>query len=459
MVDRHKLYTIVLILVLAIYLSGKIQNGMAQTVQSFFNLEKEFITTNTDSNATLLGIWENEIVKNTSDLFVKDNYLYLANKNDGLYILDINNPSNPILKGSCLFSDYSRCLTVNEGYVYIGNEGLRIIDIHDPSNPVETGYYNTGGYIEKDIVVLGNYVYIADANDHLYIVDISDKSNPYLKGEYDAGADLTAVDVEGDYAYVGIDYWGNNKVEREFRVIDVSDPANPTEVGKYDGWWGRSSLPAGSNRPIKSILAKGSYLYVINHYMGLGIFDISDPQNPTEAGFYYGYRGSVYDISLEGNYAYVSDYDCKIIDINNPSTPELSGLYTLDYDHYYVPKNTAQDGVVYVAAENLFIIQNNLITDVKENNDLKPQNFVLEQNYPNPFNPVTTIQFYLKKDSRIRLNVYNTIGQKVVNIANEFYTAGLHKVKFDGSHLPSGIYIYKILTKSFSESRKMMLMR
>lgn len=436
-----------------------ISSAISKPSNSLLNSTDEYTVVNADSNMTLLLEWEDEIVKNTMGINIKNKNLYLLNKNDGLYVLDVTDPSEPNLKGSYTLPNFSRCMTIDSNHVYVGNDGIHIIDIRDPSSPVEVGYLDTNGGIETDISVQGNYVYITNKDNHLYIVDISNKSNPQLKGQYDAGDDLTAVAVQGRYAYVGVDEYLSDRVEREFRVIDVNDPENPIEVGKYDGWWGRSSIPAGGNRPIKSMVASNSYLYVINHYMGLGIFDIRDPQNPTEAGFYHGYRGSIYDLSLIGNHVYVSDYDCQMIDISSPSAPQLIGYHTLDYDHYYSPINTAEDGLVFIAAEKLFIIQDNLTTDIEETIDHKPRKFVLEQNYPNPFNPVTTIQFFLKKDSQIQLNVYNTIGQKVATLVNEFYHAGLYKVNFDGSHLPSGIYIYKMQTKSFSESRKMMLMR
>ena len=115
---------------------------------------------------------------------------------------------------------------------------------------------------------------------------------------------------------------------------------------------------------------------------------------------------------------------------------------------------------IIVASDRIYIYRvksNNTSVDVPYTKSIA--SFDLSQNYPNPFNSVTTITFSLKEDSNIQLNVYNTIGQKVATIVNEFRSAGLYKVKFDGSNLPSGIYIYKILTKSFSESRKMILLK
>ncbi len=87
------------------------------------------------------------------------------------------------------------------------------------------------------------------------------------------------------------------------------------------------------------------------------------------------------------------------------------------------------------------------------------QRFQLMQNYPNPFNPETTIQFSLKKTEHVLLNVFNIIGEKVATVVNASYPAGMHNVKFDGSSLPSGIYIYQIETETFSDTRKMMMLK
>ena len=90
-------------------------------------------------------------------------------------------------------------------------------------------------------------------------------------------------------------------------------------------------------------------------------------------------------------------------------------------------------------------------------NDKASKEFSLEQNYPNPFNPSTTIHFVLPEQSFLSLNVYNLLGEKVATLANEILPAGQHSVDFDGSNLPSGIYVYRLISDKFSASKKMLL--
>ncbi|HEX9251169.1 MAG TPA: T9SS type A sorting domain-containing protein, partial [Ignavibacteriaceae bacterium] len=88
-----------------------------------------------------------------------------------------------------------------------------------------------------------------------------------------------------------------------------------------------------------------------------------------------------------------------------------------------------------------------------------PDNFSLNQNYPNPFNPSTTIEFQLPKESFVSLKVYNILGVEIATLVNEQRQAGVHKINFDASGLTSGLYIYKITSGGFEQTRKMMLLK
>ena len=94
----------------------------------------------------------------------------------------------------------------------------------------------------------------------------------------------------------------------------------------------------------------------------------------------------------------------------------------------------------------------------------KPSDFVLSQNYPNPFNPLTNIQFTLKKNAQVKINVYNMLGQKVKTLVNRKMTAGSHIVAWDGqdnngNKMASGIYYYRLESGSFNKARKMVMLK
>ncbi len=89
-----------------------------------------------------------------------------------------------------------------------------------------------------------------------------------------------------------------------------------------------------------------------------------------------------------------------------------------------------------------------------------PYKFSLEQNYPNPFNPTTNIEFTLGTASNVTLDIYNMLGQKVATLLDgERLNAGNHRQLFNASNLASGMYLYRITTADFTQSRKMMLIK
>jgi hypothetical protein len=85
--------------------------------------------------------------------------------------------------------------------------------------------------------------------------------------------------------------------------------------------------------------------------------------------------------------------------------------------------------------------------------------YALAQNYPNPFNPTTAISYVLKDAVPVRLTVFDLTGRAVATLVNESQAAGEHRVMFDGSKLATGVYLYRLDAGSFSETRKLMLMK
>jgi hypothetical protein len=88
-----------------------------------------------------------------------------------------------------------------------------------------------------------------------------------------------------------------------------------------------------------------------------------------------------------------------------------------------------------------------------------PTKFALYQNYPNPFNPTTTISYDLPVRSRVRLSIYNILGQEVATLVDSEQEPGRYDVKFDASDLPSGVYFYTLQTPYFTKTNKMVLVK
>ena len=97
-------------------------------------------------------------------------------------------------------------------------------------------------------------------------------------------------------------------------------------------------------------------------------------------------------------------------------------------------------------------------TDVQIENPL-PDKFILNQNYPNPFNPSTIISFSLPNTNLVTLKVFNPLGQEVATLYKNILSAGLHQFTFNANGLPSGVYFYRIDAGSFTQTKKMMLLK
>jgi len=93
-----------------------------------------------------------------------------------------------------------------------------------------------------------------------------------------------------------------------------------------------------------------------------------------------------------------------------------------------------------------------------------PPSFFLSANYPNPFNPTTTFQYSLPRNARVRMAVYNVIGELVTVLVDRDQSPGIYIVQWNGSSsagsaVSSGIYLARFSTESYSETRKLVLIR
>jgi len=110
------------------------------------------------------------------------------------------------------------------------------------------------------------------------------------------------------------------------------------------------------------------------------------------------------------------------------------------------------------------VSKNGILGEVITNLDDKHQSvfsneIILYQNYPNPLNSSTLIRFELKKESRIKIFLYNVLGEKVQTITDDIYSSGLHSINFSSVNHPSGIYLYKLQTETESLTKKLLIIK
>jgi phosphatidylserine/phosphatidylglycerophosphate/cardiolipin synthase-like enzyme len=88
-----------------------------------------------------------------------------------------------------------------------------------------------------------------------------------------------------------------------------------------------------------------------------------------------------------------------------------------------------------------------------------PTKFELLQNFPNPFNPSTTIKFNLASNSKVTLNIFNILGQKIESLINKELQAGAYQINWKAENLSSGLYYYVLETENFVDAKKMLFIK
>ncbi|RPI74053.1 MAG: T9SS C-terminal target domain-containing protein [Ignavibacteriales bacterium] len=116
-------------------------------------------------------------------------------------------------------------------------------------------------------------------------------------------------------------------------------------------------------------------------------------------------------------------------------------------------------GGIYAAVNGGGMFSNGEPNIIKLTDGNSPDNYILHQNYPNPFNPSTTIQFALPNESFTKIEIFNSLGEKVSTLVSENLSAGTYKYEWNAEGLPGGVYFYRISTENFKQTKKLMLLK
>lgn len=165
------------------------------------------------------------------DVVVQGDFAYVADDHQGLLIVDISEPTAPVLRGAWqdpVNPGYPLGVAVSGDHAFLvgADAGLHVINIANPVNPVGVAWYDTAGYA-FDVALTGGYALVADDWAGLVILDISDPADPAWVGQCAACAPAHGVVTLGIYALVAAHQQG-------VLVVDILDPANPTIVASYD---------------------------------------------------------------------------------------------------------------------------------------------------------------------------------------------------------------------------------
>ncbi|MDA3809820.1 MAG: hypothetical protein PF518_05745 [Spirochaetaceae bacterium] len=245
----------------------------------------------------------NAPTKDFMDVTISGNYIYTMERNDfgsdQFIIRDIIDPTNPKILGSFSSTSGERALIAKGDFVFIadGQDGMLILNVADPITPKLHGVVDLNNAMDVDIS--GNYAYVADYSEGLKIIDISDSRFPYLVGSYPlipVGMDSQKVKVSGNYVYLYDKNFG-------LMIIDVSNPSSPIET---------TSSPITGVSGGLSI--SGSYGYIPGSTGELKVMSLFDPTAPVQVGTCQNVDSSY--VVTRGGYAYTTGNNTfKVIDL------------------------------------------------------------------------------------------------------------------------------------------------
>ncbi len=431
----------------------------------------------------------------------------------GLQVIDLSNlPASAALVNTIdTYFTRAHNIFIDNGFAYVigtnNGGGMHILDLTNPVNPVETDYYTGSGYIHD--VYVWNDTVIACAEDDYEIIDVSNKnsaemvsSSIFLPGCYAHSGWMT----EDKRYFIGTEEFNT----RDITVWDLQDRSSWNLVVP--------TFATTSNTPVHNLFVKGNFAHVSYYKDGYVVLDISDPTSPSIAGYYDTYPSSsgtyegvwgcypyfpsgvvicsdmstglyVFDFLGDGTipveltsftanvtrngvdlkWATATEVNNYGFEIERKNQNETSwnvvgiaggaGTTTQSKEYTYSDNSLTQPGKYFYRLKQIDNDGSFSYSQEIEVDFVQPNDFVLNQNYPNPFNPSTTIEFSLGEASFVKLEVYNTLGEKVAELLNENKPEGAYQVNFKASNLPSGIYIAKLEAGSKVQTIKMSLLK
>ncbi len=320
---------------------------------------------------------------------------------------------------------------------------LYIMGIGAPSNPLPASSWDawTNGYQWKYSSLLGNYfVNFPPLFGHQYShcwVDYRDKADVYMKGK-------------------GITYFENSRrATLEQRLYCISNPNKFTGYGP--NMWGitASDVPTGYNARGTNMNDDGT----LNATAPGGSMPFApEVCIPALRNMYDTYRTTIWT-----GYGFTDAFNVSVSPVwwDTDVLGIDQGPIVIMMENYRtgnVWKTFMKEKIIIDGLQRAGFTPSTGVSNEKEN---VPAVFSLQQNYPNPFNPATEISYQLPVSSYMTLKLFDVLGREVATLINEVQSAGKHNFELSTLNfsLSSGVYFYTMQSGSFSETKKMMLLR
>lgn len=325
-------------------------------------------------------------IKNIRKIYTKNNLVFVIS--DKLYILDLKNPSSPTLISTLEFDDYISDIYIDNDFLFVAckNNGVFIFNIKSPEYPKLLSYWNA--YVNKelwDIEVKDGYAYLAlnnfDKNvAYFYLMDLSDLSNPYvIKTWHENNMTYKYLKIYNDKLIFN----GDNSVD--FLIYDIKNKIPIWEkrvlINKYIKIYFNDKPFEFSQQDLFFI---NDYIIEILNSYGIAIYNDLSPSNVR----YIPINGNIINISAKDNYLYVSTdkNELKIINLENIHFVNLKKEYkeNAKYSDMVIKEDFLFAISMKSDSLDVFDISNenmDKITSYKLNFISNPLNFEIEKNY------------------------------------------------------------------------------
>lgn len=384
-----------------------------------------------------------------TDLVQEGNYLYVSlggfagviTQNAGLAIVDISDPAHPVITGLWTDPAFNKgCATVRlQGqHAYLGamDKGVVLLNISNPAKPVYTSHVTLDlnwpapiGLFSvphaRGLALDGNHLWTCFDAGSLRLVDIFDKQNPYeaykyLNEDIDAAGRIAynnAV-VVGNYLYVAVDYCG-------LEIIDISNPNQPVNAG-WENPWNCSKLnwdgrPGHTNQLVTA--CRDSLLFVSGADSEVLAYSLATPAQPRLLGQHAILKDSVATWGVDAN-----DSLIVLAEIWNPlNTPYVAKKGGIQLLRWNCPATTAAPAV---------------------SEDAQAFSFT-----PNPWRRSGQLRYRLTRADQVQWRLYDVLGRPLLSSAPVRQEPGEHRITMENTGLKEGAYfiVLQIGNQTFSQ--------
>ena len=315
-----------------------------------------------------------------------------------------------------------------------------------------------------------------EAGDNIYAAEIPFQDSGVQVRYYVRASNSDAVILEPETAERDFYYYlvGNSSLPDSTVVINE---INYNSLDNYDsGDWVELHNPTENDInlsnwifkdeddshafiiPDNTILDQGQYLVLVDDSTN---FSQHHTNTNILGNLNFGFSGGGENLRLYNSQSIL--VDTVLYDDSDPwpSDPDGEGptleLINPLYDNAIGESWTSSIGYGTPGYQNSSVLKNEMVSNL-------PDKFFLFNNYPNPFNPSTIISYNLPKDSHVNISIFDVLGRKVKTLTNQHMKAGKNKVQWNGENdhgklLAGGVYIYKIISGGYNQSKKMILVK